>query len=379
MPSELRGLISRRLLLIAIAELVVIVFGVYGYATVFAPGLAVSSTGSQPITITGAGATLAYPLISAVKNQYERSHPGIQINYQPVGSIAGLSLLIDKTLDFAATYPPIPKSEWNSFPSLPLHIPESISAVVLAYDVPGLADKPLQLNGTVLAGIYLGYIQSWDDPRILALNHGQTLPHHAILPFSMAEAEGTTFVFSSYLAIFNNTLKPGTSVNWPAQAAVEQVPTDAGVANQIQLTQYSIGYMELSYALETHLPYASVENKAGNFIVPSSDSAAAALQQLDNCCPRSDQDWSSVNLLNKPGESTYPLVTFTYLIVYQDLSVVTGMDLTKAKALAAFVWYLVHDGQSLGPQLGYVPLPSMVVSMDEVGINLITFRGQHLL
>lgn len=370
---------NRRLVAIAIAEVVVILFGVYGYFSAYAPGLSVASAGGQPITLQGAGATLAYPLLSAVKSRYQTSHPGIQINYQPVGSIAGLSLLIDKTLDFAATYPPIPKNEWKNFPSLPLHIPESVSAVVLAYNVPGLNSNPLQLNGTVLAGMYLGYIQSWDDPRIADLNHGQNLPHHAILPFSMAEAEGTTFVFSSYLALFNNTLRAGTSVNWPAQAAVEQVPTDAGVANQIQLTQYSIGYMELSYALETHLPYASVENKEGHFIVPSSDSASAALQQLAGCCPRADQDWSGVNLLNNPGANSYPLVTFTYLIIYQDLSVVTGMDLTKAEALASFVWYLVHDGQSLGPPLGYVPLPASVVAMDEVGINLMTFRGQRLL
>lgn len=378
-------MVRRSLVIIGVAEAVLIILGIYSYATVFAPGLTVASASGQPVTLTGAGATLAYPLLSAVESRYEASHPGIHVNYQPVGSIAGLSLLIDKTLDFAATYPPIPKSQWKNFPSLPLHIPESVSAVVLAYDVPGLNSQPLRLNGTALAGIYLGYVQNWDDPVIAALNPGQNLPHHAILPFSMAEAEGTTFVFSSYLAIFNSTLKPGTSVNWPQQAGIEQVPTDAGVANQIQLTKYSIGYMELSYALQTHLPdgshlpYASIENSAGNFIVPSSDSAAAALKQLSRDLPRSDQDWSAVNLLNEPNSDAYPLVTFTYLIVYQDLSVVTGMDLAKAKALAAFVWYLVHDGQALGPPLGYVPLPASVLAVDEVGIDLISFRGQHLL
>ena len=247
---------SKSLIIIAVAEAALVLLGVYGYVTTFAPGVSISSAASQPITLQGAGATLAWPLLSAVKAQYERTHPGIQVNYQTVGSIAGISLLIDKTLDFAATYPPVPQNEWKNFPSLPLHIPESVSAVVIAYNVPGLTSKPLQLNGTVLAGIYSGYIQSWDDYRVQALNPGQNLPHHAILPFSMAEAEGTTFVFSSYLAIFNSTLKAGTSVNWPAQAAIEQVPTDAGVANQIQSTQYSIGYMELSYALETRLPYA---------------------------------------------------------------------------------------------------------------------------
>lgn len=374
---------NQRLLLIAIAEVVVILFGVYGYVSAYAPASQVASTGSQPITLTGAGATLAYPLLSAVKSKYQESHPEIRVNYQPVGSIAGLSLLMGKTLDFAATYPPIPHDQWKNFPSLPLHIPESISAVVLAYNVPGLT-KPLQLTGNVTGDIFLGKVTKWNDQEITNLNPGQTFPDSTIDPFHLSEAEGTTFVFTSYLCLVSPAFlsvagKPSTS--WPSTSQItvgSEAQTDAGIATELEQTKYSIGYMELSYALKNNLPYASIQNRAGNFIVPSEASTSAAAQYLPNSLPSSNQDWSNVNLLLTPGVDAYPLVSFTYLIVYQDLSVVPAMDLTKAKALAEFVWYLVHDGQSLGPPLGYVPLPANIVAIDEAGINLINFRGQHL-
>lgn len=376
---------NRRLLLIALAEIAVIAFGVYGYASAYAPGAQAASTSTEPITLTGAGATLAYPLLSAVKSKYIQSHPGIAINYQPVGSIAGVSLLMTKTLDFAATYPPIPHDQWKNFPSTPLHIPESISAVVLAYNIPGLT-SPLQLSGNVTADIYLGIITSFHDQRVMDLNPGQNLPDHPIVPYHLSEAEGTTFVFTSYLCKVSPVFlaaagKPGTS--WPSIPGLNvgsEAQGDDGVANFLEQTHYSIGYMELSYALKAGLPYASIQNtSSGKFIVPSEASAAAAAQFIPSGLPTANQDWSNVNLLNQPGADAYPLVTFTYLVAYQDLSVVPAMDLIKAKALAEFVWYLVHDGQTLGPQLGYVPLPANVVAVDEAGINLINYRGQHLL
>ena len=374
-----------RLLLIALAEIVVIAFGVYGYVSVYAPGAQATSTSTEPITLTGAGATLAYPLLSQVKSKYIQSHPGIAINYQPVGSIAGVSLLMTKTLDFAATYPPIPHDQWKNFPSTPLHIPESISAVVLAYNIPGLT-KPLQLSGNVTADIYRGAITSWSNQSIANLNLGQSLPDRPITAYHLSEAEGTTFVFTSYLckvspAFLAAAGKPSTS--WPSTQGItvgSEAQGDASVANNIEQTAYSIGYMELSYALQTGLAYASIQNSwSGKFIVPSEASAAAAAQFIPSGLPTSNQDWSSVNLLDERGADAYPLVTFTYLVVYQDLSVVPAMDLTKAKALAEFVWYLVHDGQTIGPPLGYVPLPTNIVAIDEAGINLINYRGQHLL
>lgn len=372
-------MVNRRLLVIVAAEVVLILVGIYGYTSVYAPVQSASLAGTEPVTLTGAGATLSYPLLSLAAENYQASHPGTAINYQPLGSIAGISQLIARTVDFCVTYPPMTPQQRKSAPGLPLHIPESISTVVVAYNLPGLTGQ-LRLTGNVTADIFLGRVTMWNDPEIIALNPGQNLPNKLINTWHMAEAEGTTFVFTSYLAsvspAFRQALGSGTSVSWTVGLSV---PTDAGVASLMQSTPYSIGYMELSYAIQSNLAYAQIQNSAGNYITPSLESAQAALSQLSHDLPATDQDWSYVNLLNEPGPNAYPLVTFTYFIVYQNLSTLATMDLAKAKALVGFIWYLVHDGQSLGSSLGYVPLPANVVSIDESGIRSVVFQGQTLM
>ena len=364
--------------MIIVAEVALIVIGVYGYTSTYALQAA-SLSETQPVTLTGAGATLSYPLLSLAAQRYQESHPGTAVNYQPLGSIAGVSELIDKTLDFCVTYPPMTQADRNRSPALPLHIPESISPVVVAYNLPGFPSG-LHLTGNVTALIFLGNITMWNDPAITGLNSGQNLPNRPINTWHMAEAEGTTFVFTSYLSLvspeFRKALGAGTSVSWTTGLSV---PTDAGVANLMKSTPYSIGYMELSYAIQSNLSYASIQNKDLNWIAPSLESAQATLQQLGQELPTTDQDWSSVNLLNKSGATTYPLVTFTYFIIFRNLSVLPAMDLAKAKALVGFVWYLVHDGQSLGSKLGYVPLPANVLAIDEAGIRSVVFQGQTLI
>jgi phosphate transport system substrate-binding protein len=372
-------LASKRLYAIVVAEVVLVLVGVYGYTSTFAPGLTAASTSTEPVTLTGAGATLSYPLLTIVASNYEASHPGTAINYQPFGSIAGISQLLVETVDFCVTYPPMSPTQRASAPGLPLHIPESISAVVVAYNVPGITS--LRLTGNVTADIFLGNVKTWNDPEITNLNPGENFPNQPINTWHMTEAEGTTFVFTSYLAIvsptFRSQLGPGgTSVSWPIGL---YVPTDGGVASKMKSTPYSIGYMELSYAIQDQLPYAQIQNSAGNWITPSTESSQAALIQLPTNLPGADQDWSNVNLLNKPGPDAYPLVTFTYLIIYQNLSILPSMDLAKAKALVGFIWYLVHDGQSLGAPLGYVPLPTNAVQIDEAGLHSVVFQGQFVI
>jgi phosphate transport system substrate-binding protein len=372
-------LFNRRLLVIIVAEVLLVLIGVYGYTSAYAPVQSASLTSTEPVTLTGAGATLSYPLLSLTAENYQASHPGTAINYQPLGSIAGISQLIVKTLDFCVTYPPMTQAQRNSAPGLPLHIPESISPVVVAYNLPGLT-APLHLTGNVTADIFLGRVTMWSDPEITNINKGQVLPDKPINTWHMSEAEGTTFVFTTYLSfvspVFRDKLGSGTSVSWTIGV---NVPTDAGVASRMGSTLYSIGYMELSYAIQANLSYASIQNSWGNYITPSIKSTQAALQQLRHDLPSTDQDWSNVNLLNEPSADAYPLVTFTYLIVYQNLSILPAMDLAKAKALVGFVWYLVHDGQSLGSSLGYVPLPSNIVGLDEAGLRSVVFQGQSLI
>jgi phosphate ABC transporter phosphate-binding protein len=383
---------SRRLLIIAIAEAVVVLIGVYGYATAFAPGASLGATGVQTITLTGAGATLSYPLLSAAAENYSSSHPGVAINYQPLGSIAGISQLTAKTVDFCVTYPPMTTAQRDAVaPNIPLHIPEAVSEVVVAYNVPGLTK--LNLTGSVVADIYLGKVRYWNDPEITSLNPGQNFLNRTINTWHMSEAEGTTFVFTSYLSIvspeFNQTIGYGTSVSWPTeytdptghsfQITSDSVLTDAGVAGQMKLTDYSIGYMELSYALLAPLPYASLMNAAGNWVTPNLASALAAEGKLPQDLPPSDGDWQGINILNSLDPNAYPLVTFTYFIIYQNLSTLPTMDLAKARTLVGFAWYLIHDGQSLGAALGYDPLPAKVVQIDEVGLKSVVFQGQSLI
>jgi phosphate transport system substrate-binding protein len=372
-------LVNARLLVIVVAELVLVLLGVYGYTSTYAPALSASLAATEPVTLTGAGATLSYPLLSSVAQNYQQSHPGTAVNYQPLGSIAGISQLTAKTIDFCVTYPPMTQAQRNKAPGLPLHIPESISAVVVAYNLPGLTST-LRLTGNVTADIFLGKVNTWTDPEITDLNRGLNLPDKPINTWHMAEAEGTTFVFTSYLAkvspAFRQSLGSGTSVSWTIGLSV---PTDAGVANLMQSTPYSIGYMELSYAIQSNLSYATLQNSAGKWIVPSLQSAQAALQLLPQGLPATSQDWSGVNLLDEPSSDAYPLVTFTYLIILQNLSLLPAMDTAKAKALVDFIWYLVHDGQSLGTSLGYVPLPANVVAIDEAGLKSVVFQGQTLI
>lgn len=381
-------MVNRRLLLIAIAEAMLVLFGVYGYTTAYAPGQSVAGVGTEPVTLTGAGATLSFPLLSAATATYHTSHPGTAINYQPLGSEAGITQLTAETVDFCVTYPPMTQAQRNKAPGVPLHIPESISAVVLAYNIPGVSG--LQLSGNLTAHIFLGTVTMWNDPEIINVNPGQNLPNKPIATWHMSEAEGTTFVFTSYLYKVssdwrNSGVGFGTSVDWGS--LTQRVPklvqfstlTDANVANLMGSTPYSIGYMELSYAIQSNLSYASLQNSEGHYITPSSQSAQAALQSLSQDLPPSDGDWTNVNLLDQPGANTYPLVTFTYFIVYKDLSILRDMDLAKAKALVGFIWYLVHDGQSLGSPLGYVSLPANVVTIDETGIKSIVFQGKTLI
>ncbi len=212
------------------------------------------------------------------------------------------------------------------------------------------------------------------------LNPGLTLPNKPISSVHQEDGDGTTFMFTSYLSEaspeWQSKVGAGTLVTWLSGVGV---PTSGGVAGSVATTDNSIGYMELSYALQSNLAYAAIQNPAGNWILPSADSARAADEQLKTALPNGEGDWSDINLLNEPGTDAYPLVTFTYIIVYRELNVVPYMDLEKAKALVGFLWYISHDGQSLGSALQYVPLTSDVVAINEQSIRSITFAGNALL
>ena len=374
-----------QVILIALSALALLIASVYGVVVLYSETNPLySSSLGEGVTLNGAGATLTYPLLSNIALSYTKIHPNVYVNYQPIGSIAGINAHIAKTIDFGATYPPLNQQQALLAPNT-LHIPESISAVVLGYNIDDVATglpipTGIHLNGTTVAEIFLGNITTWDDPSITTLNPTIHFPHAAISPIHDTLAEGGTFVFTSYLSSvsidFRTHLGNGTIVSWTVGL---QTPGNAGITALVNSTHNSIGYIELAYALLSHIPYASIRNTTGNYIQPSLESARAADDELTTTLPAGNGSWSNITLLNEPGPKAYPIVTFTYIIVYQDLAVIKSMDLEKAQILANYLWFIIHDGQSLAPALQYVPLPQNIVSIDEASIRSMTFHGTLLI
>ena len=364
---------------------VAVISGVTGY---FSYGYL--HPGPPTVTLNGAGATFPYPFLSAVITNYSRIHPNVQINYSPVGSGAGKTNLKNKLVDFAASDAPLSVSETSALPAAALTIPETIGAVVVAYNVlesDGTTHLPigLRLNSTVIAMIFLGSITNWNDPMIQNLNPSiaSLLPNHAISVVHRADGSGTTFVFTGYLkSAPGNIWTPGqaTSVQWPVGSGAYG---NQAVAGYIIGTPYTIGYVELAYALTNPMQYSFVQSASDptSFVRPSLTNVTYAVTNATSAItlPQGNQSWASVNLLNANGANSYPIVSFTYLLVYRELSIVPGMTSDKAKALVDFLWFTVHtQGQAQGPPLAYVPLPNSVILIDEASIKSITFNGQTL-
>ncbi len=328
------------------------------------------------ITINGAGASFPYPLISKWSYEYHKVNPGVKVNYQSIGSGGGIKQTMAKTVDFGASDAPLKEEEYAKMQGI-LHIPETIGAVVIVCNIPGV-DTGLKLTGDVVADIFLGKITKWNDKRISELNPDINLPDNEIVVIHRSDGSGTTFVFSDYLSAvskgWKETVGKGKSLSWPVGLGGKG---NEGVAGLVMQNPYSIGYVELAYAIENRMTYASIKNRDGNFVEPTIESikAAAAGATL----PAGDESWSEVTIVNAPGENSYPISSFTYLLVYRDLDVIPGMTETKAKALVEFLWWVVHDGQKYAPELHYVPLPEEVVQLNGETISLIRYGGRPLL
>jgi phosphate transport system substrate-binding protein len=369
--------ISRTIFIIALV-VVAAVSGVTGYLVngILNP----PAVGPPSETLNAAGATFPYPFLSAVASNYSRIHPNIQVNYQAIGSGGGIKALTAKTVDFAASDAPLSAAQIAALPAAGLHIPETIGAVVVAYNLPGITTG-LNLNATTIAKIFQGNITMWNDPNIQQLNRPLTLPAQQIIVAHRSDGSGTTFVFSGYL----NTAATGlwvlgqaTSISWPVGLGAFG---NQGVAGLILGTHYTIGYVELAYALTNPMSYAFVQNHDGNtFVKPSLINVTYAVQNATSAVtlPQGNQSWASVDLLNAKGLDSYPIVSFTYMLVYRELSIVPGMTSDKAKAVVDFLWFVVHSGQAQASPLAYVPLPAGIVAIDEASIESITFNGQTL-
>jgi phosphate transport system substrate-binding protein len=367
-----RGGISRTVFVISLV-VVAVAAGLGGYFT-----NAFLNPGTPTLQLSGSGSSLVYPLLSQWTSNYHGLHSNVQINYQSVGSGAGVTDFQNKVVDFAGTdAAPVPSTN----PNVTLTIPETIGAITLAYNIQNVPTG-LHLNENVTAEIFNGTITQWNDPAIMALNNGLNLPSNTITTVHRSDSSGTTFIFEGYLLKSAFWFAP-QSKSWPSKAGGNSVTGlyNTGVANQVSNTPNSIGYVEVAYALQNSMNVAYVQNKArSSFVKPTLANITAAVSSADpSTLPTGGlQDWSTVSLLLEPGANSYPIVGFTYIIVYQQLNVRPLMTLDKAKALVDFLWYIVHDGQAAGTSLDYATLPGSIITIDETSIKSITYNGQNL-
>jgi phosphate transport system substrate-binding protein len=351
------------------------------------------------VTIDGAGATFPFPLIDTWRVEYPTVRPDVSINYQSIGSGGGVKQFTEKTVDFGASDAPLTANETQAAPGA-VHIPETIGSVVAAYNINGVQEKGLRLTGPVLAGIFRGEITRWDDPQIAELNPDLPLPSQDIVVVHRSDGSGTTFIWTNYLSKvspeWNQAIGAGKSVSWPVGLGA---PGNEGVANTIQSTPNSIGYVELAYVLTTDMDYAFLQNQAGNFVEPSLESTGAAVAAATNnnnqtsnnsttgasnttstTLPAGDASWEKVSLLDAPGADSYPIASFSYLLLYKELSDNPRIDsMEKARALVDFVDWAITDGQQFAGELAYVPLPDSVVQHNQETLRSLTFQGEPVL
>jgi phosphate transport system substrate-binding protein len=331
---------------------------------------------AQQITLNGAGATFPFPLIDEWRVDYQNVKPGVNINYQSIGSGGGVKQFIEKTVDFGATDAPLTPEEIQQAPNA-VHIPETIGAVVAAYNLPV---EGLKLTGPILADIFLGKITKWNDPRIQEVNSGLTIPAEDIVVVHRSDGSGTTFVWTDYLSnissAWNQQIGKGKSIQWPVGVGA---PGNEGVANSINTTPNAIGYVELAYALTTGMKHAAIQNQAGNFVPASIDSTKAAVAAAASSLPKGDQPWTNVTMVNAPGADSYPLASFSYLLLNKELTTNPSLsDQNKAQNLVDFISWAISDGQQFATPLGYVPLPDQVVQLNQETLRGLTFNGAPL-
>lgn len=328
-----------------------------------------SSSSAPAVTLTGAGSTFVQPLIMQQIAKYNSIAPNVTINYQGVGSGAGIKQISDQLLNFGGTDAFMTDSQLaEAKGGKILQIPLTLGAEAISYNVPN-APKDLRMTGDVLSKIYMGKITNWNDPAIAALNPGVTLPNLKITVAHRSDGSGTTSIFTHYLSAISPEWKSqvgaGTSVNWPVGVGGKG---NASVAGIVQQTPGAIGYIELAYALQNNLPHCLMQNQDGKWVAPSLDSAKAAAAAFQ--VPADMR----VNIVNAPGADAYPIAGFSWALIYQKQT-----DKAKGEALVKFLDWCVHDGQQLAPSMQYAPLPANLAAREEAMLKTVTYDGQPLL
>lgn len=321
---------------------------------------------AQPVQITGTGASFPYPMYSKWFDVYDKKFPNVQINYTSTGSGAGVSQVTTGTVDFGASDSPMTDAEIKNFHDKNgygvLHFPTVLGANVPVYKLAG-ENQQLNFTGEALAGIFLGKILKWNDPEIAKANPGVALPNHNIVVVHRSDASGTTFVWTDYLSKVSPEWKTkvgaGKSVNWPVGLGGKG---SEGVAGMVQNTPYSMGYVELTYALQIKMQFGKVKNAAGEFVMADLAGVTAAAAGAAKEMP---EDFR-VSITNAPGKGAYPISTFTWLLIPEKFK-----DPAKKKALVDFLKWMLSEGQTQVEALSYAPLPKTVIAKETKAIGKI--------
>jgi phosphate transport system substrate-binding protein len=324
--------------------------------------LAGTATAADSLLVNGAGATFPAPLYTKWFAEYHKLYPELAFNYQAIGSGGGIQQITAGTVDFGASDAPMKDEQIAKIPDV-LHIPMVLGAVVVTYNAPV---KSLKLTPEVLADIFLGKITKWNDPALAKLNEGEKLPDLAITVAHRSDGSGTSYGFTDYLSKVSPSWKEkvgaGTSVQWPAGLGGKG---NDGVSGLVKATPGAIGYVELAYANQNKLALAELRNADGHFVKPTLESTSAAAAGV-----AMPADYR-VSITNAPGKDSWPIASFTYLLVRKDQA-----DPRKGAALVKFLHWATHDGQKAAAPLDYAPLPKSVVTMVEKTILSMTVQGK---
>ncbi|MFY9931248.1 MAG: phosphate ABC transporter substrate-binding protein PstS [Streptosporangiaceae bacterium] len=331
-----------------------------------------ASTGSgRPGTLTGAGSTYVAPFFSLAFARYHQLHPAVTVNYSAVGSSAGIAAISAQQVDFGASDVPMNASELAATKGGPVtQVPDALGAEGVAYHLNLPAGARLHLTGPVLAAIYLGQITTWDNPAITALNPGLSLPAAPITVVHRSDGSGTTYIFSNYLSSVDPTwaakVGTGKTLNWPVGEGAEG---NSSVTSTVYRTPWSIGYVEQAYSQGLLLPFAEIRNQAGNYVLPSTRTIAAAAAQKPGITP------ADFSIVNQPGAASYPISGYSWALIYtHQPSQATG------QALVSMLGWLTHDGQAYAGANLYVPLPAQVQQLARTMLQQISGpAGTHLL
>jgi phosphate transport system substrate-binding protein len=350
---------------LASCALLVLALGACGKSSSTSSSATSSSTSA---TISGAGSTFAAP----VYQQWGSGISGLTVNYQAVGSGAGITALEAKTVDFGASDPPLKPADVTTFEKVgPVQqIPMFLGAITVSYNLPGV-QSGLKLDGTTIANIFLGKVKTWNDTAIKALNPGVSLPSTPITVIHRSDSSGTTAGFTGFLAAVDPEWKSkageGKTVPWPTGTGAKG---NAGVAGSVQQTTGAVGYVEQSYALQHKFTYASVKNKAGKYVEPTLASTSAAAEGVE--VPAN----LGIKIKNPASPAAYPITSQTFMVVYKDMckAGVPGGE-AAAKGVVSFLNYGLGAGQSILAQADYAALPAAILTKSKEAVTGLQCNG----